>query len=79
MSKQSIAAHVGIVCLAGVVGYFASALNRMGCFYAKQPFGSVCSLFEDHAVFLQAALPIAAILYAMWGVILLLQRTIKRA
>jgi hypothetical protein len=78
MSKQSIAAHVGIACLAGVVGYLASALNRMGCFHAKQPFGSACSLFED-PVFLQAALPIAAILYAMWGVILLLQRTIKRA
>ena len=79
MSKQSIAAHVAIVCLGGFVGYLAYALNRMGCFYAKQPFGSACSLFEDRVVFLQAALPTAAILYAMWGVILLLQRSVKRA
>ena len=79
MSKRSVAAHVAIACLAGVVGYLAYALNRMGCFYAKQPFGSACSLFEDRLVFLQTALPTAAILYAMWGVIMLLQRTVKRA
>lgn len=79
MSKQSVAAHVAIACLAGVVGYLASALNRMGCFSSRQPFGSACSLFEDHVIFLQAALPVAAVLYALWGVILLLQRTNKRA
>ena len=79
MSKQSVAAHVAIACLAGIVGYAAYGLNRTGCFNAKQPFGSACSLFEDHVAFLQAALPVAAILYVVWGVILLLQRANKTA
>jgi len=77
MSKQSVAAHVAIACLAGIVGYAAYSLNRMGCFYAKQPFGSACSVYEDRVVFLQASVPVAAILYVVWGVILLLQRANK--
>jgi Flp pilus assembly protein protease CpaA len=79
MSKQTVAAHVAIACLAGIVGYAAYGLNRMGCFSVKQPFGSACSLFEDYVVFLQASLPVAVILYALWGVILLLQRANKTA
>ena len=79
MSKQSVAGHIAIAVLAGLVGYAAYGLNRMGCFYAKQPFGPVCSPFEDHVAFVQAALPVALVFYVVWGVILLLRREDKKA
>jgi hypothetical protein len=79
MSKRMVAANAAIACLAGIVGFVAYRLNGMGCFQAKQLSGFGCSLFEDQVVFLQAALPVAAVLYAVWGAIALHERANKRA
>jgi hypothetical protein len=79
MSRQMVAAHAAIACLAGIVGFVAYRLNGAGCFQADQLSGLGCSLFESQVVFLQAALPVAAVLYAVWGAILLHERANKRA
>jgi hypothetical protein len=79
MSKRMVAPHVAIACLAGLVGLVAYGLNGMGCFQAKELFGSACGLLDGHTVFLQASLPVAAIFYVVWGVILLHERANKRA
>ena len=62
-----ILANAGILFIAFLAGSFSRAAYGMGCFYAKQPFGSACSSQEGLNAFLWWFFPTAATLYAIWG------------
>jgi hypothetical protein len=74
---RTIAAHVGILCLAFVAGLLGEASYGISCFYAKQPFGSSCRFFEGMLAFLEFGVPTAAILYAVWATVFVVWRMLK--
>jgi hypothetical protein len=69
-----VLAHVAIVFLALIVGYFGAATYSFSCFYAKQPFGSSCDSVEGMVAFLVHALSVAALLYGVWIIVVLIRR-----
>jgi hypothetical protein len=73
----TIAAHVVIVCLALVAGFLGAASYGISCFYAKQPFGSSCGIFEGILSFLELGVPTAAILYAVWAMVFVVWHMLK--
>ncbi len=78
MSKWTIAAHVAIVLMAMAGGFIGRASYGFGCFYAKQPFGSTCSELKALGAFLEFSLPVAAVFYAIWGIVLFARRANKK-
>ena len=62
-----ILANAGILFIAFLAGSFSQAAYGVGCFYAKQPFGSACNPQEGLSAFLWWFFPTAAILYGIWG------------
>jgi hypothetical protein len=64
--------------LAVAAGFLGRASYGLGCFYAKQPYGSTCNEFEAMLAFAQFSLSTAAGLYVVWGVLLLVGRGLKK-
>ena len=66
----TIANHLAI---ALVVGFVARSGYDFGCFYERSPFGSACDDRRALNVLVSYALAAACVLYAIWGVILLVR------
>jgi uncharacterized NAD-dependent epimerase/dehydratase family protein len=78
-TKLMIAAHAVIVGLALVVGYLNAAAYGLRCFYAQQPFGSACEAGQGALLFWIYAGITAAILYGLWGAVVVLRRLTRQA
>ena len=66
----TIANHLAI---ALVVGFVARSGYDFGCFYERSPFGSACDEKRALTVLVDYTLATACVLYASWGVILLVR------
>jgi hypothetical protein len=69
----TVANHLAIVAIAVVVGYVARLGYGFNCFYQRSPFGSACDDRQAFTTFIHSALATASLLYAIWGVILLVR------
>ena len=78
MRKWTVAAHAAIVVMAAIGGLVGRASYGISCVYAKQPYGSACSEWEALGAFLQFSLPVAAVFYAVWGIVVFARRANRK-